>query len=160
VLRVDDLAVAIDYNVDGIAVRGIHRGQIGISGHHDVTLAGMVFQVLLHDLLGLCYINGNHNQALAGEFRGKVIYQTLFALAVRTPRGPELKKNNFPFGGLVAELFACERLGMKARRGLAIVVANNNFAVDVLSKRHGNRQDDGPENATKKRASREHGPTL
>src|ERR1700688_244942 len=91
VLRIDDLAIPIYDDIDGIAVRGIHRGQIGISGHHDMTLAGMVFQVLLYDLLGLCYINGNHDQALAGEFRGKVVHQTLFALAVGTPRGPELK---------------------------------------------------------------------
>jgi hypothetical protein len=119
----------------------------------------MVFQVLLYDLLGLCYINGNHDQALAGKFRREVVYQSLFALAVGAPRSPELKKNNFPFCGLVAELFAGERLGMKARRGLALVF-NNNFAMDVLRKRHGNRQDDGPENATKQRAFREHGPTL
>jgi len=99
----------------------------------------MVFQVLLYDLLGLCYINGNHDQALVREFRGKVIYQTLFALAVGTSCGPELKKNNFAFGGLIAELFAGERLGMKARRGLAVVVANNNFAMDVLSESQGNR---------------------
>jgi hypothetical protein len=97
VLRIDDLAVAIDDDIDGISVRGIHCGEIGISGHHDMTLAGMVFQVLLHDLLRLCYINRNHDQALVGKFRGKVVYQTLFALAVGTPRGPELKKNNFPF---------------------------------------------------------------
>ena len=82
VLRIDDLAVAIDNNVDGIAVGGVHGGQIGISGHHDVALAGMVFHVLLYDLLGLCYINGNHDQALVGEFRGKVVYQSLLALAV------------------------------------------------------------------------------
>jgi hypothetical protein len=137
VLRIDDLAVAIDHDINGIAVRGIHGGQIGISGHYYVTLAGMVFQVLLHDLLGLCYINGNHDQALAGEFRSKVVYETLFALAVRTPRGPELKKNNFPFGGLVAELFAGERLGVEARRGLAIVF-NNNLAMYGLSESQGN----------------------
>src|SRR5208337_5623457 len=62
-LRIDDLAIAIDDDVDGIAVRGVHGGKIRVPSHHDVTLARMLFQILLHDLLGFAYIHREHDQA-------------------------------------------------------------------------------------------------
>jgi len=41
-LRIDNLALAIDDDVDGIPVRLVHGGQIRVSRHHDVTFAGML----------------------------------------------------------------------------------------------------------------------
>jgi len=90
-LCVDHLAIAIDDDVDGITVGGVHRGQIGVAGHHDVTLPGMILQILLHYLLGLAHVNRDHNQTLAGKFWGEVVHQRFLTLAVGIPRGPELK---------------------------------------------------------------------
>jgi hypothetical protein len=66
----------------------------------------MVFQVLLHDLPGLGYVYRDHDQSLAGKFGGEVVHQRFVAFAVRTPRGPELKQNDFTLCRIVGELFS------------------------------------------------------
>ena len=77
--RVDYLANAIDYNVNGITVRGIHGGEIRVSGHHDTTLAGMVFQILLHNLLRFGDVHRQNYQTLVGKLSGYVIDQRVSA---------------------------------------------------------------------------------
>jgi hypothetical protein len=106
-----------------------------------MTMWHLVLQILLHHLLRLGHVHRDHDQAFAGKFGREVVDQTFFALAIRTLRRPELKEDHLPFGRIVVELFAVEGLGAKAGSGLTLVVASNDFAMDVLSSGEGNCQD-------------------
>src|SRR4051794_31234972 len=111
-----DISVAIDSDIDGIRLRGKHRGKVSVLGEHDSTTAGTALQVLLDPLLRLIHVNGQDDQALGGKFLVDVIHHLLLPAAILAPRGPELQQNNFPLKGIIVEFFAAQRLGREPGR--------------------------------------------
>jgi hypothetical protein len=75
----------------------------------------MILQILLHSPLRLADIDGNYEQSLVGKLRGEVVHHSFFALAVRTPRGLELKQHHLALGRIVVELLAIECLGKESK---------------------------------------------
>ena len=67
-LRADDIAVAVDGDVDGTNRGLIHGGEIGVFAEDDAATAGMLLEIFLDRLFGLADVDGKNGEALVLEF--------------------------------------------------------------------------------------------
>ena len=71
----------------------------------------MLFEILFDGFLGFTDINGQKEQSFAGEIMTDLVHEVGFVGAVAAPSGTELQQKNFPFDGVIGELFADRRGG-------------------------------------------------
>ena len=118
-----DVAVAVDYHVDGVALGVVHGCQAGVFGEHDGHGSRVLGEIFLNLLIGFEDVDGEHDQAFAGELFGDVVDQRGFSFAVLAPGGPELEQDDLALDGGVVELVSGGGFGAEARSGLAGLVA-------------------------------------
>jgi len=118
-----DFAVTVDDYVNGIHLRVVHGGEVGVFGENDGNVARVFHQILLHSLIRFEDVYGEDDQIFAFVFPGDVIDELGFLFAVLAPCGPEFEEDDFALNGLVIELISGDGLGAEARSGLAGFIA-------------------------------------
>jgi len=119
-----DVAVAVDHHVDRVALRVVHGSEVRVFGEHDGHGSWVLGEILLHFLIGLQDVDGEHDQAFVGELFGDVVDQFGFAFTVLAPGGPELEQDHLAFDGGVVELVSGRGFGAEARGRLTGFIAN------------------------------------
>ena len=84
----------------------------------------MLLEIFLDGFLGFRDIDCKHDQTLARKLLVDPLNQGFFVSAVRTPRGPELEQDDFPFDRCVVEIFSRECLRAKAWGRLVFLIAS------------------------------------
>jgi len=104
----------------------------------------MFDKIFLDSLIGLENVDGQNDQAFAGELLGDVVDQFGFGFAVLAPCGPELEQDDFAFHRRIVELIAGGGFGAEAWSGLASFICPE-------SKKRSERYCDGYEMARDER---------
>jgi len=118
-----DVAVAIDHNIDGIDVGLVHGREIGVFHHDDLAVARMLFEIFLDGFFGFADVDGEENEALAGELVADLVDERGFIRTKTAPGGPEFKQDDLAFNGFVVEFFTGSGGGAEAGRGLFVLGA-------------------------------------
>ena len=116
-----DVAVAVDHYIDGIDVGLVHGGEIGVFHHDELAVAGMLLEIFLDGLFGFADVDGEEDEAFAGELVADFVDEGGFVGAEAAPGGPELEEDDFAFDGGVGEFFAGSGSGVEARGGLFVL---------------------------------------
>jgi len=81
----------------------------------------MLLEILLDGFLGFADIDGQKEQSFAGEIMADLVDEAGFVGAVAAPSGPKFEQNNFPFDGVVGELFAARGGGIESGRRFLVL---------------------------------------
>jgi len=119
----DNEAVAVDDHVNGIGIGLIHGGEIGVFHHDDFAVTGMLLEIFFDGFLGFADVDGEEDEAFAGELMADLVDEGGFVGAEAAPGGPEFEKDDFAFDGFVGELFAGSGDGVEVRGRLLVLEA-------------------------------------
>jgi len=117
----DNEAVTVDDHVNGISVGLIHGGEIGVFHHDDLAVARMLLEIFFDGFPGFADVDGEEDEAFAGELMADLVDEGGFVGAEAAPGGPEFEKNDFAFDGVVGEFFAGGGDGVEARGRLFVL---------------------------------------
>src|SRR6266852_8032273 len=119
-LGADNEAGAVDDHVNGIGIGLIHGGEIGVFHHDDLAVARMLLEIFFDGFLGFADVDGEEDEAFAGELMADLVDEGGFVGAEAAPGGPEFEEDDFAFDGFVGELFAGGGGGVEARGGFFV----------------------------------------
>src|SRR5258708_37403579 len=104
----------------------------------------MLLEIFFDGLFGFADVDGEEDEALAGELMADFVDEGGFVGAEAAPSGPEFEEDDFAFDGFVGEFFSGGCGGVEAGGGLFVLgggerakSGNNQYAGDCSPQEDG-----------------------
>ena len=92
----------------------VHGGEIGVFHHDELAVAGVLLEIFFDGLFGFPHVDGQKDQAFAGELMADLVDEGGFVSAEAAPGGPEFEEHDLAFDGVVGEFFTGRGGGVEA----------------------------------------------